>query len=130
MPILVTSDLKSGDEKFERRRDRRPTKYELYGSATLADIADTILLIYRDEIFNEACREPGVAEIIVDKSLLMRASIKLSFLNDLFRFENFKSLEESYCSVCTHCPPQSSWRKPMTVIAVCHRLGYEDCTLL
>lgn len=71
MPILVTSDLKSGDEKFERRRDRRPTKYELYGSATLADIADTILLIYRDEIFNEACREPGVAEIIVDKSLLM-----------------------------------------------------------
>ncbi|MGQ0599018.1 DnaB-like helicase C-terminal domain-containing protein [Aquabacterium sp.] len=96
LPIIVTSDLKSGDEKFERRRDRRPTKYDLYGSATLADIADTILLIYRDELFNETCREPGVAEIIVDKSLLMTASIKLAFMSDLFRFENFRSFKDSY----------------------------------
>jgi replicative DNA helicase len=96
LPIVVTTDLKSGEEKFERRKDRRPTKYDLYGSATLADIADTILLLYRDEIFNEACREPGVAEIIIDKSSLRTAIVKLAFMNDLFRFEDFKSFEDSY----------------------------------
>ncbi|MDP3798205.1 MAG: DnaB-like helicase C-terminal domain-containing protein [Polaromonas sp.] len=91
LPILITSDAKSGDEKFERSRNRRPTKHDLYGSATLADIADTILLIYRDELFNEACREPGVAEIIVDKSMLATATIKLSFIENQFRFENLAS---------------------------------------
>lgn len=96
IPILITSDLKSGDEKIERRKDRRPTKYDIYGGATLAAIVDTILLIHRDEVFNEASRMPGIAEIIVEKSLLSIGTVPLAFMRNMFRFENLSRSVDLY----------------------------------
>lgn len=94
IPIIVSSQLKAGDEKFERRIDRRPTMHDLYGSATLAEIADTILLIYRDELVNHASRELGVAEIIIDKSTLKTGTVKLAFLSACFRFESMARIAD------------------------------------
>lgn len=65
-PVIVLSQL---NRNLEQRENKRPILLDLQESGSLAQDADLLLFIYRDEVYNDV--EPnkqGIEEIIIAKS--------------------------------------------------------------
>lgn len=85
--IVAVSTL---NRNLEQRPNKRPILSDLRDSGTIEDDADSIVFIYRDEIYNRESEDMGMAEIIVAKQKLnpLPGTVRLSFIPEYGRFEN------------------------------------------
>ena len=89
VPIIGLSQL---NRSLEQRHDKRPVMSDLRESGALEQDADLIVFIYRDEVYHEDTMDKGISEIIVGKHRNGPiGKVKLTFLGQFTRFENFSS---------------------------------------
>jgi replicative DNA helicase len=87
IPIIVASQL---NRVCERRRDHRPRLSTDFGnSAALANAADVVIFLYREEYYNPDTENQSVCELIVAKNCNGRTGkVDVRFLRDCAAFED------------------------------------------
>lgn len=84
IPVVSLAQVVKG---VDQRVDKRPTAGDLANSDELTREADQILMLYRDEVYNHASPEKGIAEVLIEKNRHGPTGFKkLAFLGETMRF--------------------------------------------
>lgn len=87
VPVILLSQL---NRSVEHRQDKRPTMSDLRESGAIEQDADVVLLIYRDDYYDEASPNSGIAELIISKNRSgARGMVEVTFDGKFARFGDF-----------------------------------------
>ncbi len=64
-PIVVLSWI---SRAAENRKNHRPVITDMTDSSTIGEVADVVLLLYRDEYYRPNSRQKSIIEVIAAKS--------------------------------------------------------------
>jgi replicative DNA helicase len=88
VPVVALSQLSRAPEA---RTEKRPQLSDLRESGALEQDADVVMFIYREEEYKPTDENRGIAEIIIGKQRNgPTGSLKLAFLKEYTRFENYE----------------------------------------
>lgn len=83
-PVIGLSQL---NRKLEERLDRRPHLSDLRESGSLEQDADSIVFLYRDEVYNPTSADQGICEVIVAKNRSgSSGTSRLAFMQQFVEF--------------------------------------------
>jgi replicative DNA helicase len=87
IPVIALSQLNRG---VEQRENKKPVMSDLRESGALEQDADLILLIYREDFYDQNTTRKGIADIIIAKQRNgPTGEVPLTFLGQYTKFENF-----------------------------------------
>ncbi len=99
VPVIALSQL---SRKVEERSDKRPLLSDLRESGSIEQDADIVLMIYRDEYYNDESRLKGFAEVLVRKNRMGEVGgIHLVFQP---QYSRFRDADQS--AVAALCAPE------------------------
>lgn len=86
VPVIVLSQL---SREVEKRADKRPMLSDLRESGAIEQDADQVLMIYRDEYYNDESPWKGIAECLIRKNRMGPCGdVKLIFQPEYSRFRD------------------------------------------
>ncbi len=92
VPVIALSQLNRG---VEQRENKKPVMSDLRESGAIEQDADVILLIYREEFYDNNTTRKGIADIIIAKQRNgPTGEVQMTFLGQYTKFENYAP--ESY----------------------------------
>lgn len=88
IPIIALAQVKAS---VDTRPDKRPNIGDLANSDELTREADSIIMIYRDEVYNDPSPSKGMAELLVEKNRHGPCGmIEVAFLAETMRFRDLE----------------------------------------
>ena len=94
-PVIVLAQLNRGTEG---RDDKRPKKSDLREAGE--EVADVIMLLYRDEVANKESDRAGILEVIIDKNRGGEEGVPL--LKSQLEFQRFVALDYAPPPIRSH----------------------------
>jgi replicative DNA helicase len=86
VPVIAISQL---NRAVEQRTDKKPVMSDLRESGAIEQDSDLILLIFREEVYDQNTTRRGIADIIIAKQRNGPiGEVQLTFLGEYTRFEN------------------------------------------
>ena len=85
-PVILLQQLNRG---VEARSDKRPVLSDLKETGASEEVADVVILLYRDEYYNPETAKKGIAEVIVAKGRdFGTGTVELAWIPQYMKFAN------------------------------------------
>lgn len=96
IPVIALAQV---NRSVDLRPDKRPNMGDLSDASEIEKEADSIIMLYRDEAYNENTPDKGIAELIFEKNRHgPTGTVRCAFLGRFMRFEELagKRYQEQY----------------------------------